>query len=312
LNPNSKSQISNLKSQISNLKSQIPPTYTPLFCKSNYAFLEGASHPDELVAMAHELGLPALAVTDRDGVYGIVRAHMRAKELGFHLIIGAEITVEDGTTIVLLVMNRWGYGQLCRLISVGRLRRPKGESRVSWNEICQHHQGLIALWGGSRSALLERDSPIETARQLKAAFGDRLYTLLTRHHETRDAFFEHRVRERARRYDIPTVASMEVLYHHPARRPLQDVMTCIRHGVNLGTAGTLLQSNAEHALKSPDAFARLYHDDPASIARSNEIASRCTFSLDEICYRYPSEKLPDGSTTADWLRELTFVGAQSR
>ena len=107
--------------------------YVPLWCKSNYSFLEGASHPDELVEQAYRLGLPAIALTDRDGVYGVVRAHVKARELGMKLIIGAQLTVDDGSTIVLLAEDRAGYANLCRLITKGRLRSEKGESVVSWD-----------------------------------------------------------------------------------------------------------------------------------------------------------------------------------
>ncbi len=127
--------------------------YVPLWCKSNYSFLEGASHPDELVEEAYRLGLPAIALTDRDGVYGAVRAHVKARELGMKLIIGAQLTVDDGSTIVLLAEDRAGYANLCRLITKGRLRSEKGESVVMWEEVCDHASGLIALWGGNARSL---------------------------------------------------------------------------------------------------------------------------------------------------------------
>ncbi|HET7006497.1 MAG TPA: PHP domain-containing protein, partial [Candidatus Binatia bacterium] len=127
--------------------------YVPLWCKSNFSFLEGASHPDELVDEAVRLGLPALALTDRDGVYGVVRAHMKAREVGLKLIIGSEISVDDGSTIVLLAQDRGGYASLCRLITTGRRRSEKGESAVGWDEVCTHAPGMIALWGGRRKNL---------------------------------------------------------------------------------------------------------------------------------------------------------------
>ncbi len=286
--------------------------YVPLWCKSNYSFLEGASHPDELVEEAHRFGLRALALTDRDGVYGVVRAHKKARELGVQLIIGSQITLFDASHLVLLATSRRGYAGLCRLISKGRLRSPKGSSRVSLEEVCGHADDLIALWGGRGSLLLGDAEPDAAAASLHDAFGDRLYALLDRHQETGDARRERRLRGRAERYGIPTVAGMEVLYHTPARRELQDVLTCIRHGVTLSTAGRLLRANAEHALRPPHGFAMLYSDDPRSVARSGEIAGRCRFSLAEIRYRYPSERLPSGSTSAEWLRELTFRGAARR
>ncbi len=127
--------------------------WVPLWCKSNGSFLEGASHPEELVDECARLGMPALAMTDRDGVYGAVRAHLRARETGVRLIVGSEVTIDDGTTIVLLAQDRAGYGNLCRLITRGRLRCPKGTSRVAWREVAEHAAGLVALWGGARAAL---------------------------------------------------------------------------------------------------------------------------------------------------------------
>ncbi|MBI4560093.1 MAG: error-prone DNA polymerase [Candidatus Hydrogenedentes bacterium] len=287
-------------------------TYVPLWCKSAYSFLEGASHPDELVEEAYRLGIRSLALTDRDGVYGIVRAHKRAQELGVHLIVGSEVTLFDDSRLILLAADRGGYANLCRLLSKGRLRSPKGMSQVSVEEVGEHAEGLLALWGGARSLIAGETEPKAMADTLRDAFGDRLYALLPRHRESNETRREHRVRERAERYDLPLLAGMEVLYHTPARRELQDVLTCIRHGVTLSTAGRLIYPNAEHALRSPRGFAMLYEDDSRAVLRTEEVAERCCFSLQEIRYRYPSERLPSGKTSAQWLRELTFAGARER
>ncbi|HEX9794448.1 MAG TPA: error-prone DNA polymerase [Planctomycetota bacterium] len=289
-----------------------PPLHVPLWCKSHYSFLEGASSPGELVETAQQLGLPALALTDRDGVYGVVRAHMRAKELGLPLRIGAELTVADGSRIVLLVADRRGYAHLCRLITAGRRRSPKGESRVEWAEVCAHAPGLLALWGGENSRLAEAGGVESVAAPLREAFGDRLYALLARHRRPGDAFRERRLRARAAHYGLPLVAATEVLYHAPPRRRLQDVLTCIRHGVTLATAGRRIRANAEHGLRAPQDFARLYADVPQALARTLEVAARCPFSLTELRYRYPSERLPDGTTSAQRLQQLTLDGARAR
>ncbi len=298
--------------QLSTVHYQRSTIYAPLWCKSVYSFLEGASHPDELVEEAHRLGIRSLALTDRDGVYGLVRAHKRAQELGIHLIAGAEVSIDDGTRIILLAMNRSGYAHLCQLISTGRLRCPKGTSQVTWTEVCEHAPGLIALWGGVGSRLLADTPPGPEAAMLRDAFGDRLYALLTRHRETHDARREYRLRERARVLDLPLVAGMEVLYHTPTRRPLQDVLTCIRHGVTLRTAGTSIHPNDEHYLRAPHGFAELYSDDPLALEATEIVAARCTFSLAEITYRYPVEKLPDGRDAAHHFRDLTYAGAATR
>jgi error-prone DNA polymerase len=285
--------------------------YVPLWCKSNFSFLEGASHPEELVEEACRLGLPALALTDRDGVYGVVRAHVKAREAGVKLIIGSQVTVDDGSVIGLLAQDRGGYAQLCRLLTTGRLRSEKGESRVSWEDVCRHAAGVIALWGGDQSLIVSQTEPLEVLGDLHDAFGDRLYGLVTRHRREEEPAQEGRLRGRAQRYGIPLVACNEVLYHTPARRPLQDVLTAIRHGILVASCGRKLKPNAEHALKPPYAFTKLFAGDPAALARTHEVAERCSFSLDEIRYRYPSESLPDGTTSAERLRRITFSGAQS-
>ena len=331
-------------------------SYVPLWCKSNFSFLEGASHPDELVERAHALGIPALALTDRDGVHGVVRAHVKARELGVSLIVGAEITVGGGgpadlesttrdegpadteSTIsadgsasvrvdsgtvavgtpaptspcVLLAMNRTGYANLCRLITAGRLRRPKGESCVTWPEVCARAEGLVALWGGDRSVLARDEDPRAVIAPMRDAFGDRLYVMVSRHRRAEEVRQEACVRRLARRAGLPLVAATEVLYHTPARRDLQDVLTCIGHGVTLATAGRRTKPNAEHDLKAPEAMAQLFADEPALVERTREVASRCTFDLSEIRYRYPTERLPDGKTSSAWLRELTLRGAHRR
>ena len=324
-------------------------SYVPLRCRSNFSFLDGASQPDELVEQAHALGLEALALTDRDGVYGMVRAHVKAKELGVRLIVGAEVTIDDATgeatasanreataptsgaatglaaargataaassftsTCVLLAADRTGYANLCRLLTAGRLRRPKGESRVTWPEVCERAAGLIALWGGERSLLVRDAEPRTVAGPLREAFGDRLYAMASRHRRAEEVRQEACLRRHAERMGLPLVAATEVLYHTPARRDLQDVLTCIRHGVTLAAAGRLTRPNGEHYLKSPEVMAQLFADEPALVERTREVASRCTFSLSEIRYRYPAERLPDGKTSSAWLRELTLRGARER
>ncbi|MBI1851484.1 MAG: error-prone DNA polymerase [Planctomycetes bacterium] len=292
----------------------IQAPYASLWCKSHFSFLEGASRPKELLAAAKTLGVAAVALTDRDGVYGVVEAHRAAKETGARLIVGSEVTIDDGSTIVLLAESRAGYANLCRLVTLGRRRSEKGESAVHWNEVAAHADGLIALWGGDRSVLVTgNDATCDAiAPALREAFGDRLYALVARHRRAEEPRQEARLRTRAGRHGLPLVAAIEVLYHDAARRDLQDVLTCIRHGVTLATAGRLTKPNAEHALASPAAFAALFADDPAAVRRTLEIAERCRFSLADLRYRYPAERLPDGTTTSEWLRQLTFDGARWR
>jgi len=297
--------------------------YAALWCKSNGSFLEGATDPDELVEHANALGVSALALTDRDGVYGIVRAHVSARACKTALIVGAQVTVgsvdsanpvNPASTIVLLAQDRPGYANLCRLLTVGRRRRPKGESLVTWEDVCGHASGLLALWGGDAS-LLVRESDVElhaVAGMVRESFGDRLYAMAARHRRDTEVAEEVRLRARSVRYGLPIVAAVEVLYHHPMRRALQDVMTCIRHGVTIHTAGRLLKPNAEHALLSLEEFASLFADDPDAVARTMEIASRCSFSLSQLRYRYPAEHVPGGMTSSAWLRRLAEEGLRKK
>ncbi|MAE75715.1 MAG: error-prone DNA polymerase [Planctomycetes bacterium] len=276
--------------------------YVPLWCKSNFSFLEGASHPEELVEQAHAFGLPAVAITDRDGVYGVVRAHVRAQELGIQLLLGATVGIDDGSDLVLLVENRAGWANLCQLLTRGRRRSKKGECLVHHQEVLEHADGLLALWNGETSA----------PELLRDAFRDRLYAVVARHLEAEECEHEQALRERAEALDLSIVATVEVLYHTVARRPLQDVLTCIRHGVTVHGAGRCTQPNAEHVLRPPIAFGHLFDHDREAITRTLEIAERCSFSLDGLRYRYPSERLPDGSTSAEWLGTLTYNGARER
>ena len=321
--------------------------YFPLFCKSNASFLEGASHPEELIEEAHALGLPGIALTDRNGLYGAVKAHVAARERGIRLVLGAETSVAAAATgggrpseqgsILLLARNRTGYRNLCRLLTRGLLRGPgavsdkdpkgnslgiqsgtdgppsrKGTAGVSWEEIASHAEGLHALWGGGVSALKQETPPEKPAHLLREAFGENIHVLITRHRADNDVPAEALLRERAKQYRIPITAATEVLYHRPGRRELQDVLTAIRHGVPLQGAGRRLRSNAEHYLLSPALFAELFADDPVAVARTLEITETCRFSLDELSYRYPAEDLPGGMNSSARLRELTFEGAAER
>jgi error-prone DNA polymerase len=281
--------------------------YVPLRVHSNFSFLEGASHPEELVAEARQLGLPALAVTDRDGVHGLVRAHVAAREHGLKLLVGSEVTVGTGMAVetpVLLATDRAAYANLCRLVTLGRRRCEKGRSLVTWSEVAEHAKGLLLLVHDAVSTRL----PDAVAD----AFQGRAWGLLQRHRESADAEREKALRARLHRFSWPFCAGTRVLYHTPGRRPLQDVLTCIRHGTTLHEAGDRLQPNAEHALLSPWAMGQLYADQPGSVAQTLAVAERCTFRLDQLRYVYPAQRLPDGTTHGQWLEHLVLDGAKAR
>jgi len=279
-------------------------TYVPLWVKSNHSFLEGASFPEELVERAHALGLPAVAITDRDGVYGLVRAHMRAKELGIRIVTGAQFTVGiDGNAhhVVALAKTRRGYADLCRALSLGHARCEKGVSLVTSADLEQTREVFFLC--ATPTAL----------RVLHASHGpSSLFALCARHLTDCEKPREKALRSVARELDVQTVGANEVLYHHKLRRPLQDVLACIRGGKVLSEAGHTICANAEHDLKPTDEFDRLFADDPACLRRTIDIAEQCAFSLDDLRYRYPEEHLPSGRNEQGWLRELTFRGARAR
>lgn len=286
--------------------------YVPLWCKSHFSFLRGASHPEELLEAAKQLGLSSLALTDHDGFYGAVRGHVAAREQGIKLICGVQLTLMDESVIVLLAQNRVGYSNLCRLITEGRRRSVKGESHVSWREVCEYSPGLIALWGGANSLIGSPVEPLTVVRMLSEAYGDRLYGLVTRHLCASDQRVEYHTMQRSKRYHLPLVVAVEVLYHTRARRPLQDILTCIRDKVAITTAGYHINQNAEHELLQSEVFKDRFADLPAAIANTVDIAERCEFSFDQLQYRYPMESLPDGTSEAEWLRHLVMVGASRR
>ena len=278
--------------------------YVPLWVKSNHSFLEGASFPEELVERAHALGLPAVAITDRDGVYGLVRAHMRAKELGIRIVTGAQLTVDiegDSHHVVALAKTRLGYADLCRALSLGHARCDKGVSLV-------HPEDLQRV----RDVFFLCATPA-TLRVLHASRGpSSLFALCARHLTDRERPLEKGLRSVAKELGVPTVGANEVLYHDKLRRPLQDILACIRGGKTLSEAGHTICANAEHDLKPADEIGRLFADDPACLRRTLDIMEQCAFSLDDLRYRYPEEHLPSGRSEQGWLRELTFRGARTR
>ncbi|MBK8412049.1 MAG: error-prone DNA polymerase [Sandaracinaceae bacterium] len=293
--------------------------YVPLWVKSHYSFLEGASSPEELVEQAHALGLGALAMTDRDGVYGLVKAHFAARERGLRLIAGAELTLtgvgspdasratsagalasmNHPTRVVALAHDREGYAQLCRLISVGQGRAPKGQSQLAAHELAAltHCELLCA-----DPALLAALRPLPV----------RVSAYCVRHLLAEEREPERRLRIEAQALGLPVVGGFEVLYHHVKQRPLQDVVACVRAGVTLSAAGTVIRSNAEHALLSPLVAQQRFADAPELLRRSLDVAERCAFTLDQLDYRYPEEPRPEGVSTQSWLRTLTYEGAAQR
>jgi error-prone DNA polymerase len=285
-----------------------PARYAELVCRSNYSFCEGASFPEELVAKAKELGLSALALTDRDGVYGSVRFHRAAD--GLPILHGSLLTLRAGHERVLdggaswsavaLVQDLTGWASLCRLLSTARGLATKGHAEMPLERLLERNEGLIILARG--------DWPDDALARLHAALGDRLYRAVSR----RLAPGEEARIEALVRGPIPCVATNDVLLHSPERARLQDVLACIRMQTTLPKAGRRLQPNAERVLKDPERMARLFRPWPELIARTLEIVGRCSFSMGELKYQYPREVVPDGYSAMEWLREITRRGVRER
>lgn len=274
--------------------------YAELVCRSNFSFLRGASHPEELVLTASRLGLSALALTDADGLYGAVKAHLAAKEHGVRLILGAELTLEDGPPVVVYAADSGGYSNLCSLVSRSRMTHPKGEAGLPWRALAERSGGLLAL--------LPEPAPVERVASLAEAFPGRFHVGLCRTLSAGDSAREARAEVLARELGVPLVVHNDVHTHHRRRQPLQDVLSAVRHGTTVDQAGTRLWPNGERTLKGPGEMARLFADRPESLERTVELASRCRASLDDLRYRFPEEDLPSGRTADEHLRALTYEG----
>ena len=285
--------------------------YVELRCRSAFSFLAGASLPEDLIDQAAALGYDALALADRGGVYGAPRFFTAARRAGIRPLVGAEVPVEGAGLLWLLVEDRDGYRNLCRLITAGALGRPKGEARVGWEQVEAHARGLHCLAGGSDGPLAGADAAANLGR-LRAIFGERLAVDVHRHHERAGERLARRLADLAGAHGVPVVATNDVRHARPAGRALLDVITCIRLGTTLDAAGRRLLQNAERHLKSPAEMAALFHDSPDAIRQSRRIAERCAFTLADLGYRFPEFPLPPGETPMGHLRGLTCAGARER
>jgi error-prone DNA polymerase len=286
-----------------------PPAqpFAELCSRTNYSFLSAASHPDELVNRAAELGLSALAITDDHSVAGVVRAHVAAKAVGLKLLIGAEVEPLGCSRAVVLAANRNGYAHLCRLLTRGRTAAEKGDCRIVWDDVVQHSDDLLVL------VMLDVTSPRpDDWRRWKELFGDRAYAIGSLHKRPHDEWLLKRLQGMAESASLPLVASNQVLYHDRQRRFLQDVVTGIRLGATVANLGEHRLPNGERYLKSGRAMAELWQEAPNAVARTVEVADRCQFSLDELKYDYPKELCPGSETPLSYLSRLTWDGAEDR
>jgi error-prone DNA polymerase len=278
--------------------------YTELQTTTNFSFLRGASHVEELFARAAVLGLPALGITDRGTLAGIVRAHQRAEETNVRAIIGTRLDLTDGPSVLVYPTDQPAYARLCRLLTLGKSRAGKGGCDLTWNDLAAAGDGMIAI-------LCSHPTP-QHLQRLKAGFADRAYMALTLRRRPNDAVRLHQEAELARAARVPTVATGDVLYHAPGRHILADVLTCIREGRTIDEIGHDRDHAADRHLKPPDEMGRLFARHPGAIERTMEIADRCRFSLNELRYQYPHEVQIAGLTAQQTLERLTWEGAATR
>ena len=278
--------------------------YTELQTTTNFSFLRGASHVEELFARAAVLGIPALGITDRGTLAGIVRAHQRAEETNVRCTIGTRLDLTDGASVLVYPTSQPAYARLCRLLTLGKSRAGKGGCELAWNDLAAAGDGMIAILCASPTT--------QTLQRLKADFADRGYMALTVRRRPNDAVRLHQEAELARAARVPTVATGDVLYHAPGRHILADVLTCIREGRTIDEIGHDRDHAADRHLKPPEEMARLFARHPGAIERTMEIADRCRFSLNELRYQYPHEVHIAGLTAQQTLERLTWEGAVTR
>ncbi len=237
--------------------------YAELHAKSNFSFLEGASHPEELVERAAKLGYAAVAVTDRNSLAGVVRAHVAAKQLGMKLVIGAEVTPDDAPPLVLWPTDRAAYGRLARLITLGRRRAEKGECRLTLDDVAALSEGLIVgVCGVSLSPSLPLSlSCLAACRDI---FPGRCYLLAELHYRGDDQARLDQLAALAQEANVPLAAAGDVYFHEPARQPLSDVLTAVRHGCTVAAAGELLYPNAQRYLRPLKEMAAIFARYPAA------------------------------------------------
>jgi error-prone DNA polymerase len=296
-------------------------SYIELHTSSAFSFLDGASLPEALVDRAAALGYPALALLDRDGVYGAPRFHHAAKKAGIKALVGAELTIASGTPglphasifrLPVLIENRDGYRNVCRLTTQMKLRSPKGEGSLSLDELDGRTGGLIALVG--RAALGGRHFGVGgLVDRIVGLFGASNTRIELQRHLLREEEADNAaLRDLASAFHVPVIATNGVKFAEPASRPLYDVLTCIRHKTTLERAGRKLTCNAERYLKPPEAMARLFADLPDALAGTRELADRLSYTMADLGYRFPDYPVPHGETMASFLRKITQAGARER
>jgi error-prone DNA polymerase len=263
------------------------PRYAELQVTSHFSFLRGASSCEELFGQAAVLGIEALAVVDRNSLAGIVRAHEAAKATGGRLIVGCRLDLVDGVSVLVYPTDRPAYARLCRLLSLGKKRGGKAKCHLGWADVVAYGDGLL-------SVLIPDEADATCAlhlRRLRDVFADRAYLALTLRRRPNDQLRLHQLVTLTTQMRVPTVVTNDVLFHVPARRMLQDVVTCIRHGCAIDELGQRRERHADRYLKPPQEMHRHFGRYPEALARTVEISERCRFTLDELAYQYPEERV---------------------
>ncbi len=328
------------------------PKYAELRIASAFTFLNGSSLPEDLVARAAELGLPAAALIDVNGVYGAPRFYKAAREAGIKALVGAQVVLDPKEPmpaagsgprgllpktlpsreasrhplrfhdarprLTLMVGSRAGYRNLCRLLTAAARRGPKGEARADWEMIAAHSGGLHCLTGGAESPLLwqlQERGPAAARRlleRLRALFPKRLHVELQRHGCRRQEHRNRALADLARRLRLPLLATNGVTYARPRDKPLHDILTALRHHTHLDAAGRILAAHRQRHLKSAGEMAALFPDLPAAVGHSHDLAQELDFTLADLGYRFPDYPLPPGETLSSYLRHVAWNGARAR
>jgi len=289
--------------------------YTELQVTTNFSFLRGASHPEELVERAAALGYTAIAITDRNSFAGVVRAHIAGKKYGIRIIPACRLDLLDGPSLLAYPTDMDAYGRLSTLLTVGNLRAEKGDCHLNKADVYAHSEGMkfIAIPPDKLTATFELEpSFVQHMGEYREVFGDHFALGATRTYRGDDAKKLFRLRQLCQRLDMPMVTLGDVHYHVPERRELQDILTCIREKCTIQNAGFRLYPNAERYLKPIEEMQRLFRQYPDAIQYTEEIAKACRFSLDSLKYVYPEELTTGGRTPQEELVHLTWQGAREQ
>ena len=289
--------------------------YTELQVTSNFSFLRGASHPEEMVEQAAALGYREIAITDLNSFAGIVRAHAAAKKAGIRIIVGCRLNLLDGISLLAYPANKAAYSLLCNLLTLGNRRAVKGECHLYKTDVYKYSADVkfIVVPPAGLNELFDFDTSFSVAlKEYKNAFGNNLYIAATRRYQGDDSKYLYCLAALSSQLQIPLAATNDVHYHEAARRQLQDILTCIREKCTIHNAGYRLHPNAERYLKTNDEMLRLFRQYPEAIIHTQEIVHACQFSLDELKYEYPEEITTDGRTPLEELTFLAWQGALER